>query len=109
MTINTMTSSVSILEGETGNPLWSLPIDGALMSSPILSDINKDGFEDIILVDTKIQNLRYNVNTKAITNNPTITSTIYVFSGREIFGGINPLDPRALLLKQSINPLCVRF
>jgi len=102
MTINTTSSSVSILEGKTGNPLWALPIDGALMSSPILSDINKDGFEDIILVDTRIQNLRYNVNTKAVTNNPTITSTIYVFSGREVFGGINPLDPRALLLKQSV-------
>ena len=81
MTINTLASTVSILDGETGNLLRSLPIDGALMSSPILADINKDGYDDIILVDTRIQNLGYNANTKAFTNNPTISNKLYVFSG----------------------------
>ena len=102
MEIDTLPSTVSILRGQDGLLLWSLEIDGALMSSPILADINQDGYKDIILIDTKIADLRYNANTKSFTNNPTITSTLYVFSGKEIFSGINPLDPRSLLLKHSV-------
>ena len=34
--------------------LWSLPIDGAMISAPIIADINNDGYEDIIVVDTSI-------------------------------------------------------
>ncbi|NPV50669.1 MAG: PQQ-like beta-propeller repeat protein [Candidatus Methanofastidiosum sp.] len=81
--ISTSPSNVSVLDAATGTTLWKFPIDGAMLSAPVIADIDNDGYEDIIIIDTYFNNLQYKQGQSNFENvNIALINTIYAYSGR---------------------------
>lgn len=83
ITVKTDLCSVSVINAVTGDILWTFPIDGAMLSAPAIADIDNDGYDDIIVVDTVFKNLQYVHNETTLRSTKVvIKNTIYAYSGR---------------------------
>jgi len=82
--ISTEPTNVSIIDASTGTVLWKFPILGSMLSSPAIGDLDNDGYEDIIVVDTFFKNVKYDPSEKTYDKNSKIfvRNNIYAYSGR---------------------------
>ncbi|MCC7571770.1 MAG: PQQ-binding-like beta-propeller repeat protein [Candidatus Methanofastidiosum sp.] len=110
ITVGTDSCVVSIINAATGDILWTFPIDGAMLSAPIIADIDNDGYDDIIVVDT-VFSLPYSINQNHFgNNNISIRNNIYAYSGQtrqrifKISGTQMNISPRLFAYRLSSSP-----
>jgi len=82
ITVRTDSCNVSVINAVTGDIIWTFPIDGAMLSAPAIADIDNDGYDDIIVVDT-VFSLPYSINRNNFGGNSiSIRNNIYAYSGQ---------------------------
>ena len=82
ITVRTDSCTISVINAVTGDIIWTFPIDGVMLSAPAIADIDNDGYDDIIVVDT-VFSLPYSINRKDFGGNSiSIRNNIYAYSGQ---------------------------